>query len=84
MTSAFGPSRQTERSHSQGALSCSRKTRENGAFDARMAAYLGGDDGRAVSAQTLLNSRLVVTGLQCDGGLTDVSTPTPPAPASCS
>jgi hypothetical protein len=29
----------------------------------------------------LLNSRLVVTGLRCDGGLTDVSTPIPPEKA---
>jgi AraC-like DNA-binding protein len=42
-----------------------------------MAAYLGRDDGRAVSAQTLINSSLVVTGLRCDGGLTDVSAPIP-------
>ena len=42
-----------------------------------MAGYLGRDDGRAVSAQTLLNSRLAVTGLRCDGGLTDLSAPIP-------
>jgi AraC family transcriptional regulator len=44
----------------------------DGAFGARMAAYLGAD-GEAVSAQTLLNSKLVVTGLRCDRGLTDLS-----------
>jgi hypothetical protein len=49
----------------------------DGAFGARMAAYLGGDAGEAVSAQTLLNSKLVVTGLRCDGGLTDLSASTP-------
>lgn len=81
MTSAFGLSRQTARSQSQGSVTGVRKTLEHGAFGDRMAAYLGGIDGRAVSAQTLLNSRLVVTGLRCDGGLTDVSTPIPPEKA---
>ena len=49
----------------------------DGAFGARMAAYLGGDAGEAVSAQTLLSSKLVVTQLRCDRGLTDVSAPIP-------
>ena len=38
-----------------------------------MAAYLGGDAGAAVSAQSLLSIKLVVTQLQYDRGLTDVS-----------
>ena len=42
-----------------------------------MAAYLGGDVGEAVSAQTSLSSKLVVTGLRCDRSLTDVSAPIP-------
>jgi AraC-like DNA-binding protein len=42
-----------------------------------MAAYLGRGAGEAVSAQTLLNSKLVVTGLRCDEGLTDLSAPIP-------
>ena len=49
----------------------------DGAFDARMAAYLGGDAGAAVSAQSLLSIKLVVTQLQYDRGLTDVSAPIP-------
>jgi len=78
MTSASGQVlRQTESSNHQGARSRDREAFEDGAFGARMAAYLGRDDGQAVSAQTLLNSRLVVTGLRCDGGLTDVSAPVP-------
>jgi AraC family transcriptional regulator len=77
MTSAFGLSRQTEPSRSRGAPTRGRATLETGAFGARMAAYLGGDDDEAVSAQTLLNRKLVVTALRCDGGLTDLSTPIP-------
>jgi AraC-like DNA-binding protein len=42
-----------------------------------MAAYLGRDEGEAVAAQTLLNGKLVVTGLRCDRGLTEVSAPIP-------
>ena len=76
MTSASSPVlRQAETI--QSARSRDRETIEDGAFGARMAAYLGRDDGRAVSAQTLINSNLVVTGLRCDGGLTDVSAPIP-------
>ena len=78
MTSASGSLlRQTESSQPQRARSRDRETIEDGAFGARMAAYLGRDDGRAVSAQTLLNSRLAVTGLKCDAGLTDLSAPIP-------
>jgi AraC family transcriptional regulator len=77
MTCGSGPIRQTERSHTAGALTGGRERLEDGAFGARMAAYLGGDDGRAVKTQTLLNSKLVVTGLRCDRGLSDVSTPIP-------
>jgi hypothetical protein len=47
----------------------------DGAFGARMAAYLGGEAGEAGSAQTLLSSKLVVTQLRCDRGLTEVSAP---------
>jgi hypothetical protein len=78
MTSASGSLlRQTESSQPQRARSRDRETIEDGAFGARMAAYLGRDDGRAVSAQTLLNNRNAVTGLRCDGGLTDLSAPIP-------
>ena len=69
--------RHTESSNPHVERSRHRETPEDGAFGVRMAAYLGRDDGRAVSAQTLLNNRLVVTGLCCDGGLTDVSAPIP-------
>ena len=78
MTSASGPVRRPrESSHPEETRSRDREKIEDGAFGARMAAYLGRDDGQAVSAQTLVNSRLVVTGLRCDGGLTDVSMPIP-------
>lgn len=69
--------RQADTGHAQGARARDRETFGDGAFGARMAAYLGRDDGRAVSAQTLRNSRLVATGLRCDAGLTDVSAPIP-------
>jgi AraC family transcriptional regulator len=78
MTSASGPVlRRTETRHAQGARQAEPRGIEDGAFGARMAAYLGGDAGEAVSSQTLLNSRLVVTGLQCEGGMTDLSAPIP-------
>lgn len=81
MISASGLVRQTERSHFEGRPTRTSGALEDGAFGARMAAYLGGDDGRAVSAQTLLDSRLVITGLRCDAGLSEVSTPIPPEKA---
>jgi AraC family transcriptional regulator len=67
----------TDQSSSHSAGSRHGEPVEDGAFGVRMAAYLGQDDGRAVSAQTLLNSGLVVTGLRCDGGLTELSAPIP-------
>jgi AraC family transcriptional regulator len=42
-----------------------------------MAAYLGQEDGREIRVQTLRHPRLVVTGLRCDGGMSDVSAPIP-------
>ena len=73
--------RPAEYSSPKGAMPCNRETIDDGAFGARMAAYLGRDDGEAVSSQTLLNSRLVVTGLRCEGGLTGLSAPIPPEKA---
>jgi hypothetical protein len=57
MIGAFGLSPPTERGDAQGGLSRGRKTFEDGAFGARMASYLGADDGRAVIAQTLLHQQ---------------------------
>ena len=50
---------------------------EDGAFGPQMAAYLSGDERYAVQAQTLRNPKLVVTGLQCDGGLSELSASIP-------
>jgi AraC family transcriptional regulator len=69
--------RQDESSHSQRARSRDGATIVDGAFGQRMAAYLGRGDAQAVHAQTLLNSKLVVTGLRCDGGLSEMSEPIP-------
>jgi AraC family transcriptional regulator len=69
--------RQDEANHSQRARCRDRETIVDGAFGRRMAAYLGRGDAQAVQAQTLLNSRLVVTGLRCDGGLSETSEPIP-------
>ncbi len=46
MSIAVGPSRETKHSHSRGALTRGREMLEDGAFGARMAAYLGGDEWR--------------------------------------
>jgi hypothetical protein len=42
-----------------------------------MAAYLGKGERHAVQAQTLRNPKLVVTGLQCEGGLFELSASIP-------
>jgi hypothetical protein len=42
-----------------------------------MAAYLSRDELNAVQAQTLQNPKLVVTGLQCDRGLSELSASIP-------
>ena len=50
---------------------------ERGAFGSQMAAYLSGDEGPAVEAQTLQNPKLVVTGLRSDRGLSELSASIP-------
>jgi hypothetical protein len=50
---------------------------ETGAFAPQMAAYLGKGERHAVQAQTLRNPKLVVTGLQCEGGLFELSASIP-------
>lgn len=50
---------------------------ETGAFGPQMAAYLGKGERHAVQAQTLRNPKLVVTGLQCEGGLFELSASIP-------
>jgi AraC family transcriptional regulator len=65
--------RRIDGTSSQGARSDQRGLLEGGAFGPRMATYLSGDERGAVKAQTLRNPKLVVTGLQCDKGLSELS-----------
>ncbi len=82
MTNASGSSlRRTEGSNSRGARSDPGGLPESGAFGPQMAAYLSLDEPQAVKAQTLRNPKLVVTGLQCDGGLSELSASIPPEKA---
>jgi AraC family transcriptional regulator len=69
--------RRTEASNARGGRSDHAGSAEAGAFGPQMAAYLGGDELPAVRAQTLRNPKLVMTGLQCDRGLSELSASIP-------
>jgi AraC family transcriptional regulator len=67
----------TEWTNGPGVRSAHAGFAETGAFGPQMAAYLSQDELRAVQAQTLRNAKLVVTGLQCDRGLSELSASIP-------